>query len=96
MKIKYLILLFGFFTNCSTSNELYSIQTDGSTENATFLIEKDSIYFVDDLKKYKAIITNDSIIVLKEDVLKFKYRIKSDTLYLKTNNAYWKNWKFND
>lgn len=96
MKIKYLIFVFGVFASCSTSSKLYTIWTDGSTENATFLIEKDSIYFVDDLKKYKSIITNDSIIVFKEDILKYKYKIKNDTLYLKNILGNWKNWKFKD
>ena len=96
MKKFYFVLIFGFLTSCSTSRNPFGIWTDGSSGNATFSIEKDSIYYVDDLKRYKSRITNDSIIIFKEDVLRYKYEIKNDTLYLKNIFGVWKNWKFKD
>ena len=42
---------------------ILGIWTDGQTENATFEIDKDSIYYVDSFQKFKYQIFGDSILI---------------------------------
>ena len=64
--------------NCNTSNQvdnkqdpnksvaipdITGIWTSGESENATFQIDKDSIFYVDALQRYKYLIVGDSLII---------------------------------
>jgi hypothetical protein len=53
--------------------DLTGIWTSGETENATFQIDKDSIYYVDALQSFKYLITGDSLIIKFEG---FDYKCK--------------------
>jgi hypothetical protein len=66
--------------SCKTSNQIdqkqdpkiarpdiTGIWTSGETENATFQIDKDSIFYVDALKRFKYLIVGDSLIIRFEN-----------------------------
>lgn len=47
----------------TNKDRLLGIWTDGSTENATFYIQRDSIFYVDQLTAYKYGLRGDSITI---------------------------------
>ncbi len=74
---------------------LLGIWTDGQTENATFQIKQDSIFYVDHLENYHYRLESDSIFIHYPDLLfKAKILLKHDTLILKAPDAEYKYWKF--
>lgn len=75
--------------------DIIGIWTDGQTENATFQIKKDSIYYVDHLENYFYRMESDSISIHYPDMIfKAKVLMKKDTLVLQTSEANYKYWKF--
>jgi len=54
-------------TEQSDSTNILGIWTDGSSENASFDIRKDSIYYVDQFATYKYSLTGDSIKIYYPD-----------------------------
>lgn len=83
--------------NIPTSNKdrLLGIWTDGNTENATFDIQRDSIFYVDQLSAYKYTIKDDSITISYPDwVFSGKVRFSKDTLVISSEDGQTKYWKF--
>lgn len=77
-------------------SKILGIWTDGSTENATFDIRKDSIYYVDQFKAYSYSLKEDSIKIHYSD---FNYAAKihflKDTLVMDSKDyGVTKYWKF--
>jgi hypothetical protein len=58
-------------------NDLYGFWTDGSTENVTFEIKHDSIYYVDQSEAYKYVLEDGFIKIYYPDFI-FKGRVKID------------------
>jgi len=78
------------------NKKITGIWTDGNSENATFDIRKDSIYYVEQFKSYKYSLTNDSIKIHYPD---FTYSAKiyflKDTLVMDSKeDGIAKFWKF--
>ena len=75
--------------------KIIGIWTDGESENATFQISRDSIYYVDNIKNYNYSLDQDSI---KINYLDFTYSGKlsfiNDTLVMESNEDVSKFWKF--
>ena len=79
----------------SLSAKILGVWTDGSTENATFDIGKDTIFYVDQLEGYKYFINKDSIRINYSDwTYTGKIRIEQDTLILSSEDGISKYWKF--
>ena len=76
-----------------STNELRAIKkekiigawTDGNSENASFDISKDSIYYADQLDSFPYVLKDDTITIFYPDMI-FKGRIhlQGDTLILKS------------
>jgi len=76
--------------------KLIGIWTDGSSDNATFDIKKDSIFYVDQFKSYRYSLNQDSIKIYYPD---FTYTAKvyfiDDTLVMDSqDDGIAKFWKF--
>ena len=82
VKIIFLALCLVALINCKTSiqvdqkqdqkksvakPDITGIWTSGESENATFQIDKDSIFYVDALQSFKYLIVGDSLIIKFED-----------------------------
>ena len=81
----------------STFNKdrLLGIWTDGSTENATFNIQRDSIFYVDQLIAYKYNVKEDTITINYADwAFKGKASFIKDTLVIASEDGQTKYWKF--
>lgn len=78
--------------------KLLGVWTDGSTQNASFLIEKNhSITYIDDGNDYTYSLHGDSITIKSADTIyKEKVSFKADTLILSDKNQQLKFWKFKD
>jgi hypothetical protein len=79
-------------------SNIQGIWTDGQTENATFRINKDSIYYVDNFQSFKYEISSDTLIIKFDgfnDVSKI-IKIDKDSLILFKDNQRLKFWKFKD
>ncbi len=79
-------------------DKIIGIWTGGESPNATFEINKDSIYYVDHFKSYKYTLKNDSIKIFYDD---YDYSAKiyflKDTLVMNSPEYdIAKFWKFND
>jgi hypothetical protein len=108
-KVLILLGLIIIVTDCSGQNKpkqqtksiinkslVVGIWTNGQTENATFEIEKDSIYYVDSFQKFKYIIVGDSITIKFDgfdNVSKIE-KVTRDSLILKQGNDRMIFWKF--
>lgn len=64
------------------NNKLIGIWTDGRTENATFDIRKDSIYYVEQMKSYRYSTRGDSIKIYYED-----YTFNANVYFIKDTLA---------
>jgi hypothetical protein len=82
-----LILSLVTLLSCKTTNhvdqkrdrpDITGIWTSGETENATFQIDKDSIFYVDALQRFKYLVIGDSIII-KFDGYDYRCKILSAT-----------------
>jgi hypothetical protein len=49
--------------------QLYGAWTDGSTENASFFIEKDSIFYMDQMTSYPYSLKGDSLTIVYPDMI---------------------------
>lgn len=79
-------------------SNIQGIWTNGQTDNATFRIKKDSIYYVDNFKSFKYEISSDTLIIKFDgynDVSKI-LKIDNDSLILFKNNQRLRFWKFKD
>jgi len=76
--------------------KIIGIWTDGSPENATFDIRKDSIYYVDDFESFKYFLRGDIIEIHYSDfIYKAKVYFKKDTLVMDAkDDELAKFWKF--
>ena len=64
-------------------DKILGIWTDGTTENATFDIRKDSIFYVDQFESYRYLLKKDSINVYYSDyTYSAKVYFKKDTLIM--------------
>jgi hypothetical protein len=69
--------------------------TDGSTENATFDIQRDSIFYVDQITAYKYNFEGDSITINYPDwVFCGKVSFIKDTLVITAEDGTTKYWEF--
>jgi hypothetical protein len=90
-----LIVLFSSFNFLENNKSILGIWTDGSTENATFEINKKTIFYVDLLKEYK--LKKDSVFIFYDDyTFKGKIKISTDTLYITNEGIERKYWRFKD
>lgn len=79
------------------TNALLGIWTDGNSENATFEIKNDSIYYVDAFKSYNYSVQNDSIKIWYDDYVYVGHvALEGDTLVLNNANNRSKLWRFKD
>ncbi|NNV55172.1 hypothetical protein [Limnovirga soli] len=70
------------------NNKLLGIWSDGSSENATFIIKSDSVYYVDQFKSYKYVLNDDSIKIIYPDwIYAAKVIFKNDTLILESEDG---------
>jgi hypothetical protein len=77
-------------------SNMIGIWTDGQTENATFEIGKDSIYYIDSFQKYKYSISGDSITIKFDgfdNVSKIE-KVDKDSLILNSEKQITKYWRF--
>lgn len=101
MKLFFCIIgIFIMLTNCTKNTQtikseienksfLTGIWTDHSSENATFVIEKDSIYYVDSNKRFSYSTKNDSLLI-KYEGFEGAYKViklNADSLILADNEA---------
>ncbi|WP_291274396.1 hypothetical protein [Flavobacterium sp.] len=81
-----------------SNHMILGVWTNGSTENATFEIKSNTIYYVDDFKDYNYSLQNDTIEINYPDyVYRAKVLLKNDTLIMNSkeyNQA--KYWKFKE
>ena len=79
------------------SLKLLGIWTDGSSENATFDIRKDSIYYVDQFATYNYSLSGDSIKIFYPDwTFTGAISFTKDTMIIASNDGTTKYWKFKD
>ncbi|HEV8506054.1 MAG TPA: hypothetical protein VGQ53_11660 [Chitinophagaceae bacterium] len=77
------------------SNKIRGIWTDGSSENATFEIRKDSIYYVDELSSYKYSLVGNSIKIKYPDwTFTGQISFVKDTLIINSKYGKVRYWKF--
>lgn len=70
--------------------------TDGSSEDATIMVQADSILYISHLDKYKYTIQNDSIKIYFKDAISIcQMRFKADTVLWFSKTDTTKLWKFN-
>jgi hypothetical protein len=82
-------------TSNINKNRLLGIWTDGSTENATFDIRRDSIFYVDQLTAYRCGLNDDSITINYPDwVFRGNVSFSKDTLVITAGDGITKYWKF--
>jgi len=82
----------------TASPDITGIWTSGETENATFQIDKDSIYYVDALQRFKYLIVGDSLIIRFEDndyKCKIAKATKDSLVWIKDGNKT-VFWRFNN
>jgi len=113
MRIKLFITtgLILTLVNCTSQNKekqsakvlinkslILGIWTDGQTENATFEIDKDSIYYVDSFQKFKYQIFGDSILIKFDgfDNTSKIEKVTNDSLILRQGNERMIFWKFKE
>lgn len=78
-----------------TINKLKGIWTDGTSENASFDIREDSIFYVEHLETYKYKLIADSIHIYYPDfVYSGKIGFEGDTLILSSEEGNSKFWRF--
>ncbi|HZH95694.1 MAG TPA: hypothetical protein VEY06_07405 [Flavisolibacter sp.] len=81
----------------TNQSDLSGVWTDGSSENATLDIRKDSIYYVDQSASYKYSLSNDSIKILYPDwTFTGAVIFNKDTLVIASEDGTTKYWKFKD
>lgn len=79
------------------TNALIGIWTDGNSENATFEIKNDSIYYVDAFKSYNYSVQHDSIKIWYDDYVYVAHvAVEGDTLVLNNADNRSKLWRFKD
>jgi len=84
-------------TNQTNLSKQLGIWTDGSSENATFDIKKDSIYYVDQFTTYKYSLREDSIKIFYPDwTFAGAVSFSKDTMIIASENGTTKYWKFKD
>ena len=78
-------------------NQLKGIWTDGSTENASFEIQKDSIYYLDNNRSYRYFLLYDTLKILYEDyTFVSTIKVSDDSLYIINGNGETRFWRFKD
>jgi hypothetical protein len=81
----------------TNQSDLAGVWTDGSSENATLDIRKDSIYYVDQSASYKYSLSNDSIKIIYPDwTFTGAVIFNKDTLVMASEDGTTKYWKFKD
>ncbi|WP_207420062.1 hypothetical protein [Desertivirga brevis] len=76
-------------------SKVQGIWTNGTSENATFAIRKDSIFYVDQLTSFKYRISGDSIQIYYPDFLySGKIKFRKDTLILSSEYEDTRFWRF--
>jgi hypothetical protein len=77
-------------------DKIIGIWTGGESENATFDMRKDSVYYVDQFETYKYILKKDTITMFYTDgPLSFKIHFVKDTLVMESKDfGVSKFWKF--
>jgi hypothetical protein len=81
----------------TNQSNLLGIWTDGSSENATFDIKKDSIYYVDQFASYKYSLRADSIKINYPDyTFAGAVSFSKDTMIIASEDGTTKYWKFKD
>ncbi|MBC6610131.1 hypothetical protein H8B15_04320 [Hymenobacter sp. BT507] len=79
----------------SDSTTILGIWKDGNSENATFDIRKDSIYYIDQFATYKYFIIGDSIKIYYPDrAFTGLVSLSKDTLTITSEDGATKFWKF--
>jgi hypothetical protein len=79
------------------NSDLYGLWTDGSTENATFEIRKDSIYYVEQFAAYKYVLDEDFITIYYPDTTyRGRLKIVDDELEIVSEDGSTTFKKFND
>ena len=82
-------------TNTIPKDKLLGIWTDGSTENATFDIQQDSILYVDQFVAYRYSLKEDSITINYPDwIFSGQVSFAKDTLVISSEDGQTKYWKF--
>jgi len=82
-------------TEQSKLANILGVWTDGSSENASFDIRKDSIYYVDPFSTYKYSLTDDSIKIFYPDwTFTGEIHLSKDTLIIASEDGTTKYWKF--
>ena len=70
--------------------------TDGSSEDATIMVQADSILYISHLDKYKYTVKNDSIKIYFKDTISIcQMRFKADTVLWIDKTDTTKLWRFN-
>jgi WD40 repeat protein len=78
-------------------NSVLGTWTDGSTENATFDMQRDSIFYVDQFTAYKYNLEGNSITINYPDsVFSGKVSFIKDTLVITSEDGTTKFWKFTE
>jgi hypothetical protein len=79
-------------------NKILGIWTNGTDDNSTFKINKDSIYYTDEFKSYKYLLMKDSIKIFYDDLTySAKIHFVKDTLMMDSkDDGISKYWKFKD
>lgn len=81
----------------NASLNILGIWTDGSSENASFDIRKDSIYYVDQFATYKYSIAGDSIKIYYPGwTFTGAISLSKDTLIIASEDGMTKYWRFKD
>ncbi len=81
--------------NTELKNKIIGIWTYSNSENATFRIDNDSIFYVDALESFKYTLNNDTLTIQYPDyTISCKVSFKDDTLLMNSDNETSKFWKF--
>ncbi|MFY8180534.1 MAG: hypothetical protein ACOVLG_02075 [Flavobacterium sp.] len=89
------ILLLSSFNFLQNNKSIIGIWTDGSSENATFEINKSTIFYIDSLKEFKYKLKKDSLFIFYDDyTFKGKIKISKDTLFITNGDVVRKYWEF--
>jgi hypothetical protein len=100
---KFLLAVLVILSSCNedhnktaiTKNSIEGIWTDGSSENASFEIDADSIYYLEHNEKFRYELKGDSIHILyPEDPYSARLYFVGDTLFMNAASDNSKFWKF--
>ena len=79
----------------NNSKKLIGLWTDGSSENASFEVRKDSIYYIDQFATYLYLFNGDTVKIIYPDwIFTGAVSFSKDTLLIISENGTTKYWKF--